>query len=237
MVTNAKPQSAKQSRMRAVVAILVESLGMLVQLLLLIVGISYLLIDDSEAAENIRLLTWSIIATLYLASTVVWLNIDIRLHRDDHQMLKRASASTVVRLFSTTVAFSSSLVGLAAATELILTRGSESDFAIIYELIAVWAMLASWALFHWGYARIYYSKYHRSEAERPLRFPGTQQPRLVDFVYFAYTNGTSFAPSDVSVATTSMRWTVVWHTTFSFFFNALIIVLTMNTISGGFASL
>jgi uncharacterized membrane protein len=30
-----------------------------------------------------------------------------------------------------------------------------------------------------------------------------------------------------------MRWTVVWHTTLAFFFNALIIVLTMNVISNG----
>ena len=39
--------------------------------------------------------------------------------------------------------------------------------------------------------------------------------------------------SDVQVMTTRMRWTVVWHTTFAFFFNALIIALTMNVISNG----
>ncbi len=30
--------------------------------------------------------------------------------------------------------------------------------------------------------------------------------------------------------TTRMRWTVLWHTTLGFFFNALIIVLAVNTI-------
>jgi uncharacterized membrane protein len=34
----------------------------------------------------------------------------------------------------------------------------------------------------------------------------------------------------VQVMTTRMRWTVVWHTTLSFFLNAMIIVLAVNTI-------
>ncbi|NLA65645.1 MAG: DUF1345 domain-containing protein [Leucobacter sp.] len=228
---------AKQRpRLRSALTVVIESIGAVVQLLLVFIGVWYLITDDGEAAENLRLLVWSVIATVYLASTVIWLNIDLRFHDEDHPLLKRASASTVVRVFSTVVTFTSSLVGLTAAADLILTRAVSGRIAV-YELIAVWAMLASWALFHWGFARIYYSRYHRDEAERPLRFVATTHPRLIDFVYFSYTNGTSFAPSDVSVATSRMRWTVVWHTTFSFFFNALIIVLTMNTISGGFGGL
>lgn len=222
--------------MRTTLTVIIEGLGALIQVLLVVLGARYLFSDEGEEFENAVLLLWSFVATLYLAFTVIGLNVDLRMHREDHRLLKRASASAVVRIFSTIVTFTSSLVGLTAATELILTRGT-TGHASIYELIAVWAMLASWALFHWGYARIYYSSYHKHEAERPLRFPETTHPRLIDFVYFSFTNGTSFAPSDVSVATTRMRWTVVWHTSFSFFFNALIIVLTMNTISGGFASL
>ena len=60
--------------------------------------------------------------------------------------------------------------------------------------------------------------------------PGTERPRLVDFVYFSFTNGTSFAPSDVSIMTTRMRWTVSWHSLAAFFLNALLIVLVINTI-------
>jgi uncharacterized membrane protein len=226
----------KRDPLRTTFTIIIESTGALVQLLLVYLGGWYLFADAGEEAENAILMLWSFVATVYLAFTVVGLNIDLRMHREDHHLLKRASASAIVRIFSTIVTFTSSLVGLAAATELILTRGEE-DHLSIYELIAVWAMLASWALFHWGFSRIYYSRYHKYEAERPLHFPGTEHPRLIDFVYFAYTLGTSFAPSDVSVTTSRMRWTVVWHTSFSFFFNALIIVLTMNTISGGFAGL
>ena len=87
----------------------------------------------------------------------------------------------------------------------------------------------SWALFHWGFARIYDRRYRRSEVP-PLIFPGTDTPRLPDFVYFSFTNATTFSVSDVLVQSSRMRWTVVWHTTFSFFLNALIIVLAFSTI-------
>ena len=236
MIATAKQRTQGPRRRSAAATIVVEAVGILAQVLLIVAGLRYLLIDDGESAENLRLLAWCIVATVYLAGTVLWLNLYLRLRDDDELLIRRASASAAFRLFSTVVTFTSSFVGLAAATSLILTRG-DPDHLSGYELIAVWAMLASWAMFHWGYARIYYARYHHRESDRPLRFPGTEHPRLTDFVYFSFTNGTSFAPSDVSVATSRMRWTVVWHTTLSFFFNALIIVLTMNTISGGFPEL
>ena len=44
--------------------------------------------------------------------------------------------------------------------------------------------------------------------------------------------GTSFTPNDVETAP-PIRWTVVWHSVLSFFFNGFIIVLALNTIMGG----
>lgn len=234
-MTATKP--ARQQGSGSPISIVIEAFGILVQLLLLYVGLVYLLNDEEGIFTDLSyLLSWCVIATFYLTGTVIWLNIDLRINRDDHRIMREASRSPLIAMFSTIVTFTASLVGLSAAISLVSESSQTSSFHV-YELIAVWAMLASWALFHWGYSRIYYAAYQSHEADRPLHFPGTEQPRLIDFVYFAFTNGTSFSPSDVSVRTSRMRWTVVWHTTFSFFFNALIIVLTMNTISGGFAFL
>jgi uncharacterized membrane protein len=224
-------------RTRATLTFIVEGFGVLVQMLLLALGLDYLLTDDGAMNESARLLLWCAIATLHLAGAVIWLNVDVRLNDRDDPLFQRVSAMPLLRWFSTAVTFSSSLVGLAASTTVILSRNAPDEESQLHELVAVWAMLVSWAMFHWGYARIYHSHYLQRIEERPLRFPGTEHPRLIDFVYFAYTNGTSFAASDVSVATSRMRWTVVWHTSFSFFFNALIIVLTMNTIADGFSFL
>ena len=218
------------------ITIIIEALGALVQLVLVYAGLRYLIVDDETLNEQARLLAWCAIATIYLAGTVFWLNIDLRVNDDDHRFMRRTSRHPLVAVFSAIVTFSSSLVGLSAAVTVIVGP-EDPDYFNLYDLVAVWAMLASWAMFHWGYSRIYYAAYHNRQAEKPLIFPGTEHPRLIDFVYFSFINGTSFAPSDVMVATTRMRWTVVWHATFSFFFNALIIVLTMNTISGGFKGL
>ena len=66
----------------------------------------------------------------------------------------------------------------------------------------------------------------------PLVFPYTTNPSLLDFVYVSFMVGTSFTPNDVETAP-PIRWTVVWHSVLSFFFNGFIIVLALNTIMGG----
>ena len=100
------------------------------------------------------------------------------------------------------------------------------------DIVGVWAMLLSWGSLHWGFAQIYFQRYYAEEAA-PLRFPKTTHPRIVDFVYFSYTLGTTFATSDVETLTPRIRWTIVWHSVLSFFFNGLIIVLALNTITSG----
>lgn len=227
-----QPPRTARSRWGTAITVAIEAVGLLVQLILVTLGISYLFSEGDELEASVQLLGWCLLGTLYLAATVLWLNIDLRIRRHDNTLQRRFLSLPVVRWFSTIVTFSSSLVGLSAAFTLIVIR-DDPDHLAFSELSAVWAMLVSWALFHWGYTRIYQSRYDRAVGDPPLVFPGERAPRITDFVYFAFTIGTSFANSDVTVTDSRMRWTVVWHTTFSFFFNALIIVLTMNTIVGG----
>ncbi|XPP26785.1 MAG: DUF1345 domain-containing protein [Leucobacter sp.] len=226
------PKPSARSRWGTALTLIVETVGLLTQLLLVAAGIDYLLTEDGEFSEAMRLLGWCALGTLYLMATVVWLNIDLRVRRQDDALQRRLLSLPAIRWFSTLVTFSSSLVGLSAAFTLIVIR-DDPEHLVFSEFAAVWAMLVSWAMFHWGYARIYQSRYDRAVGDRPLIFPGSAAPRITDFVYFAFTIGTSFANSDVTITDSRMRWSVVWHTTFSFFFNALIIVLTMNTIVGG----
>ena len=68
-------------------------------------------------------------------------------------------------------------------------------------------------------------------SDPPLVFLHTTEPTLLDFVYVAFMVGTSFTPNDVET-TPRIRWTVVWHSVLSFFFNGFIIVLALTTIMG-----
>ncbi|MBL3700013.1 DUF1345 domain-containing protein [Leucobacter luti] len=200
------------------------------QLILIWVGLDLLWGDDEDFAL-VPMFVWCVTATLYLIPTVLTLNILVRIDQPDPRVTRVLVGHPITRAFSTLFTFASSAIGLSVAIDLITSIGKDLHDPA-GEFTAVWAMLLAWAMFNWGYARIYFSRYHRAKTP-PLEFPGTDDPRLVDFVYLAFTNSTTFAVSDVKIVNTHMRWTVVWHTTIAFFFNALIIVLTMNVIANG----
>lgn len=224
---------AFRSKTGAALSIGGEVLGLLMQLALVWLGAQIMWGDENATGEEsaVVLILWCLVASLYLGLTILWLNILVRMDTPDPAATRLLVGHPLTRLLSMVLTFGASALGLTVALDLITSLGRNEHDALL-EGSAVWAMLLSWALFNWGYARIYFSRYHRAKRP-PLEFPETAEPRLVDFAYFAFTNATTFSVSDVKVVNTHMRWTVVWHTTLAFFFNALIIVLTMNVISNG----
>ncbi|GEL18265.1 hypothetical protein PA7_21020 [Pseudonocardia asaccharolytica DSM 44247 = NBRC 16224] len=208
-------------------------LGVMLQLGLVVLGLTFIFITEDHETAVLQLLSWCLLGSIYWVAIVVSLSLSTRRPSDDVESFgARFEASRVSRAIATVATFLSSAMGLGAASELIVLR-NEPQWQGAIEFIAVWAMVLSWGLFHWGYAQIYYHRYYASSRRRPLEFPLTPEPRWTDFVYFSFTNGTNFSVSDVVVVDSRMRWTVIWHTTFSFFLNALIIVLTVNTIMSG----
>lgn len=214
----------------AALSICGEVVGLLMQAILVWVGADIVWGAD-EGFHLGPMLIWCGVASLYLLSTVLTLNVLVHIDQPDPAATRVLVGHPLTRALSTALTFGASAIGLSVATELITSIGQDLHDPL-GELTAVWAMLLAWAMFNWGYARIYFSRYHRSPVPT-LKFPGTEAPRLADFVYLAFTNATTFAVSDVQVVHTRMRWTIVWHTTLAFFFNALIIVLTMNVIADG----
>lgn len=230
-------ETRRSSRVTTPLMVTGEVVGFLVQGLLVVLGWSIVSSGATDTEQIIiPLVIWCIVASAYLGAVIVLLNILARRHRDESRPVRALIAHPVARAFAVVTTFLSSLIGLTVAIDLIVSLGLDVR-DVLFEICAVWAMLLSWAMFNWGFSRIYYSRYHRGiahEGSRPaLEFPGTTTPRLVDFVYFSFTNATAFSVSDVQVTTTRMRWTVVWHTSLAFFFNALIIVLSMNIIASG----
>lgn len=214
-------------------AVVGETAGIVAQVALTVLGVRFIVVDESPDEALVRLSIWCGIGTAYLVGVVIWMNVLARRRTPRPPRVRRGldAASRVIGLITT---FCSSLVGVGAAVELIILR-NVAEWSGAIEAIAVWAMLVAWGLFHWGYARIYDARYHRVRDGDgpPLEFPRTADPQLVDFVYFAFTNATNFSVSDVKVLTGRMRWTVVWHTTLSFFFNGLIILLAINSLTSG----
>ncbi len=197
------------------------------QLVLIVVGVLVIVAQDDLTIVGLLAL-WSLIATVYSAGAIGLIALSLR--RPAGTGPSAIEHSAPARVVATAATLVSSVVGIGAAIQVVVT-GQDPQLGGLIKATGVWAMLASWALLHWGFARIYAARY-RLAAVKPLDFPGTDVPRLADFVYFAFTTGTSMASSDVAVTTSRMRWTVLWHSTLAYVFNAVIIVFAVNTIIG-----
>lgn len=215
--------------LRRTVRIGAELVGILMQLALVGLGLWFVLGDEDSTGSVLVLLAWCLLGSFYGLAVTIALTVVLRRAGTGPARLAFTS-SRIARIVSVVSVFTSSAVGVAAAFEMVVLR-NDPTWAGTVEFVGVWAMLLSWAMFHWGYAQIYYHRFMRATDAAPLEFPRTPHPLLTDFVYFAFTNGTNFSVSDVVVTSSKMRWTVIWHTTISFFLNALIIVLAINTIT------
>ncbi len=127
-----------------------------------------------------------------------------------------------------------SLVALALAINLTpdirdleTTRGASLAF------MAALGVISAWGVLHTSYTLHYAYLYYRSEESvGGLAFPGEPSPKQLDFAYFAFTIGTSFAVSDVNVTDSAMRRAVLGHQILSFFYNTSILATVITIITG-----
>ncbi|MFO1507717.1 MAG: DUF1345 domain-containing protein [Lysobacterales bacterium] len=100
--------------------------------------------------------------------------------------------------------------------------------------IAAVSLLLAWlfvnTMFALHYAQEYYGGPHA--ARGGLAFPGRSEPDYWDFVYFAIVLGMTFQVSDVAITARRMRHLALAHSIIAFFFNVVIIALTVNVVAG-----
>lgn len=128
------------------------------------------------------------------------------------------------------------VVGTCCVTLFMALNGKDGPLA--YEVIlSVASVLLGWFVVHTLAAMHYAYEYYESPSANPkgqgaliggLDFPEGDNPDGVAFLYFAYVIGVAFAVSDIRVTSNKMRKLVVLHSTFSYFFNTLIVAATVN---------
>jgi uncharacterized membrane protein len=90
-----------------------------------------------------------------------------------------------------------------------------------------WVVLHTVMAFH--YADIHYFDDPDCEGdEKDLAFPGGGDPGPWDFLYYSFVVGMTAQVSDVQVLTTAMRRATLLHGVASFFFNTVLIAMTVN---------
>jgi len=123
--------------------------------------------------------------------------------------------------------------------------GSAKDLPVAarstHVALAVVTVALSWTMVHTlftlHYAHQFYSAplcVQSEPAKRPLIFPGEELPDYYDFAYFSFVIGMTSQVSDVQIASRSIRRWALLHGAISFAFNAAVLALSINVISGLF---
>ena len=105
-------------------------------------------------------------------------------------------------------------------------------------LLVVVTILSAWTFIHvmfaLHYAGAYYAPTGDGGVSGGLKFPGESEPDWSEFAYQAFVIGCAFATADVNVTTAEMRRVVIAQGVAAFFFNTVIVALTINVVAGLF---
>lgn len=126
-----------------------------------------------------------------------------------------------------------------AVVSLFMTINARDAPDPLYFALALAAVPLGWFTIHMmtaiHYAHLYWqpdvpagSDRTSGKARRGLDFPGTTEPRGIDFVYFSYVIGMTAQTSDVAITTSAMRRMNILHAIVSFFFNTVLVAAAVN---------
>jgi hypothetical protein len=124
-----------------------------------------------------------------------------------------------------------------AGRTMLLELGLRGSLGLTDKLLIVLSLLLAWmfgnAIYTLHYAHLYYQAGLDGKDCGGLAFPGTPEPLMSDFVYFAFTLGVAVQTSDVQVTSRRMRKIVTVHSVIGFFFNLGVLALAISLLGAG----
>jgi uncharacterized membrane protein len=160
----------------------------------------------------------------------------------DH-MRRRAARQDLGRWVILLAIIAGALVSMFALAYIQKTfKATPDGDPVIYLVTIVGTIVLSWLLVHTVFALHYaHGYYGPSEDEDDadglvggLEFPSESQPDYWDFMYFSYVVGMTSQVSDVQISGRNLRRLALIHGVVSFFFNTIILALTINIVASSF---
>jgi uncharacterized membrane protein len=196
-----------------------------------LVGLAALLLLPGTMPASVReAVAWCLGGVAYLGMAF---RVMTRCHSDRiRTRAARQDDSGVVILVVILLAMFSSfaaIVGLIGEA-----KGASSEDKLLFVGLAAATILISWTVtqvvFTLHYAHEHYAPHHLSEmgGAEALTFPGTPNPDYWDFFYFATSIGAASQTPDVNINAKALRRLVTLHAIVSFFFNTMVLALTIN---------
>jgi uncharacterized membrane protein len=214
----------------------------IVEILLIAVGtvvlaVAWVVVPDAWITLAV-LLGWNVIAYAYIA--VHWL----RIHRSRSTTEKSTDGvpdwvgGGIGRTIGFVGTLITSIAGVTGGLLVIAADAAAQDgdldgtLLFVLKLCGAFAVIAAWVLLHLGYASRYAYLFYRSGSPGGLEFPKTDRPNHLDFAYFSFTLGTSFAVSDVQIDTRPLRYAALTHSVLAFFYNAAVLGIAVSALTG-----
>jgi uncharacterized membrane protein len=176
------------------------------------------------------LIGWDINLATYLTLTYVMM-----WRADVAHIVRRAAeqdeGAEVILLLSIVATFAS-LVAIAFSlgrAQPLLPGGTAVDV-----VMAVATILLSWLFVHTMFSLHYAHEYYGERRDGKiggLRFPHDDKPDYRDFLYFSLVIGMTSQVSDVAIESKVLRRVAAIHGVLSFFFNLVVLALTVNMVS------
>jgi uncharacterized membrane protein len=197
--------------------------------------VAYALIPHEHAPVIRAILGWDFGVFVLIA----WLMAMMALSTEDH-MRRRAARQDLGRwaiLLAITAGALFSMLALAYIQKTM--KGAPGGEPVIYLVMIVATIILSWSLVHTVFTLHYAHGYYGPATDDDdadglvggLEFPSETKPDYWDFMYFSYVIGMTCQVSDVQVSGRQLRRLALVHGVVTFFFNTIILALTINIIA------
>ncbi|WP_395665910.1 DUF1345 domain-containing protein [Methylocella sp.] len=193
------------------------------------------------------LIGWNAGALLYFALAGM-----LVVTSDCDSMRRRAKASDEGRVVTLILTCAAAAVSMAAIVgELGVSQDMAGLAKALHVTLAAATIVTAWTFIHLTFALHYAHEYFdeiddeeagvRKPGDAPhdkpelaggLKFPGTDVPDYLDFLYFSFIIGVASQTADVSIASKEMRRVSLAHSIIAFFFNSAVLALTINIAAG-----
>ncbi|WP_158812774.1 DUF1345 domain-containing protein [Methylocapsa sp. S129] len=199
----------------------------------------YLLIPSDLRIATRALLAWNAGALLFIA-LAGWMAARASVESMQAHAAQEDENQWVLLVVGT-VAACAALAAIVA--ELVAVKDLTGLNKAEHIILTAVTILSAWAFIHLLFALHYAHEYYGDRFDetsnamqdrKGLRFPGDREPAYGDFLYYAFVIGCACATADVNTISPSMRRTTLAHGIVAFFFNTIILALTINIGAGLF---
>lgn len=202
-------------------------------LISMVIGLLVYLIIRPSAVSNLThlMIGWDAFSLCMLLMS--WITFFIT---DAGETIPQAKKQDQKRPVIFILSLASIFIGFLAVFLLLATKYETKTETNITVTVAIIGMIFSWFLFHTIFTLRYAHLYYYDNPDTPkveiggLKFPEENRPDFLDFAYYSFVIGMTFQVSDVDITSSQMRHLTLMHSILSFFYNTIIVALTINVI-------